>query len=71
MTFFEDTASISILDGHLWRLAEQVSDRAKARELAGRVVTLKLKRANHSNHQPPDIVAGCHTDGGSDLSGLS
>ncbi|UWQ31023.1 DNA polymerase IV [Leisingera sp. M523] len=47
-TFFEDTASIDILDGHLWRLAEQVSDRAKARELAGRVVTLKLKRANHS-----------------------
>ncbi|WP_044008288.1 DNA polymerase IV [Leisingera methylohalidivorans] len=47
-TFFEDTASTETLDGHLWRLAEQVSDRAKARELAGRVVTLKLKRANHS-----------------------
>ncbi|KIC14183.1 DNA polymerase IV [Leisingera sp. ANG-Vp] len=47
-TFFEDTASLEVLDGHLWRLAEQVSDRAKARELAGRVVTLKLKRANHS-----------------------
>ena len=47
-TFFEDTASLEVLDGHLWRLAEKVSDRAKARELAGRVVTLKLKRANHS-----------------------
>ncbi|UWQ45838.1 DNA polymerase IV [Leisingera aquaemixtae] len=47
-TFFEDTASLEVLDGHLWRLAEKVSDRAKAKELAGRVVTLKLKRANHS-----------------------
>jgi DNA polymerase-4 len=47
-TFFEDTASLEVLDGHLWRLAEKVSDRAKAREKAGRVVTLKLKRANHS-----------------------
>ncbi|XHE52349.1 DNA polymerase IV [Phaeobacter sp. BS23] len=48
-TFFEDTASLEVLDGHLWRLAEKVSDRAKARQLAGRVVTLKLKRANHSS----------------------
>ncbi|MBE1293796.1 MAG: DNA polymerase IV [Rhodobacteraceae bacterium] len=47
-TFFEDTASTDILDGHLWRLAEKVSDRAKAKDLAGRVVTLKLKRANFS-----------------------
>ncbi len=47
-TFFEDTASLEVLDGHLWRLAEKVSDRAKAREKAGRVVTLKLKRADHS-----------------------
>lgn len=47
-TFFEDTASTEVLDGHLWRLAEQVSDRAKAKDKAGRVVTLKLKRANHT-----------------------
>ncbi|MEX5563414.1 DNA polymerase IV [Pseudophaeobacter sp. 1A16562] len=47
-TFFEDTANTEVLDGHLWRLATQVSDRAKAKEKAGRVVTLKLKRANHS-----------------------
>lgn len=47
-TFHEDTACLEVLDGHLWRLAEQVADRAKAKELAGRVVTLKLKRANHS-----------------------
>lgn len=47
-TFFEDTADADLLDGHLWRLSEQVADRAKARQLAGRVVTLKLKRSNHS-----------------------
>lgn len=47
-TFHEDTASRDILDGHIWRMSEKVSDRAKARFLAGRVVTLKLKRADHS-----------------------
>jgi len=47
ITFAVDTASRDILDGHIWRLAEKVSDRAKARGLAGRVVTLKLKRADH------------------------
>ncbi|MGR3637863.1 MAG: DNA polymerase IV [Shimia sp.] len=47
-TFFEDTSNLDVLDGHIWRLAEKVSDRAKAKDLAGRVVTLKLKRANHS-----------------------
>lgn len=47
-TFFEDTGNTDILDGHIWRLAEKVSDRAKAKAKAGRVVTLKLKRANHS-----------------------
>ncbi len=45
-TFNEDTASADILDGHLWRLAEKVADRAKAKGLAGRVVTLKVKRAD-------------------------
>ncbi|WP_137702640.1 DNA polymerase IV [Marimonas lutisalis] len=47
-TFHEDTSDPDLLDGHIWRLAENVSDRAKARGLAGRVVTLKLKRANHT-----------------------
>ena len=62
-TFFEDTADPDILDGHIWRLAEQVSARAKARELAGNVVTLKLKRANHrllsrqlALHQPSQLA---------------
>ena len=47
-TFIEDTGDVDILDGHLWRLSEKVADRAKARAIAGRVVTLKLKRANHT-----------------------
>jgi DNA polymerase IV len=47
-TFHEDTADPDILDGHIWRLSEKVADRAKAKEIAGRVVQLKLKRANHS-----------------------
>ena len=47
-TFHDDTSDPDLLDGHLWRMAEKVSDRAKAKGLAGRVVTLKLKRADHS-----------------------
>ncbi|MFN3641521.1 MAG: DNA polymerase IV [Gemmobacter sp.] len=46
-TFADDIADPDLLDGHIWRLAEQVADRAKARHLAGRTVTLKLKRADH------------------------
>jgi DNA polymerase-4 len=45
-TFFEDTADPDLLDGHIWRLSEKVADRAKAKDIAGRVVTLKLKRAD-------------------------
>ena len=47
-TFGEDTSDPEILDGHIWRLAENVADRAKARDKAGLVVTLKLKRSNHT-----------------------
>ena len=46
-TFSEDTADPDILDGHIWRMAVKVADRAKAKGLAGRVVTLKLKQADH------------------------
>jgi len=45
-TFNDDTSDPDILDGHIWRLSEQVADRAKAKALAGRIVTLKLKRAD-------------------------
>ena len=47
-TFHEDTGDPDLLDGHLWRMCEKVSDRAKAKQMAGRVVTLKLKRADFS-----------------------
>ena len=47
-TFNEDTSDPELLDGHLWRMAQKVADRAKAKELAGRVVVLKLKRADFS-----------------------
>jgi len=45
-TFNEDTADRDLLEGHLWRLAEGVAEQAKAKRLAGRVVVLKLKRAD-------------------------
>jgi DNA polymerase-4 len=48
-TFSVDTAEMEILDKHIWRLSEQVSDRAKSKSQAGRVVTLKLKRSNHTS----------------------
>lgn len=45
-TFFENTADPDILDGHMWRMAEKVSARAKATDKAGRVITLKLKTSD-------------------------
>lgn len=45
-TFNEDTGDADILDGHLWRMSEKVSARAKAQDKAGLVVTLKLKTAD-------------------------
>ncbi len=62
-TFSDDTDDLDILDGHLWRMAEKVSDRAKAKGLAGRIVTLKLKRADfalvtrrHALRQPTQMA---------------
>jgi DNA polymerase-4 len=46
-TFGDDTHDSDILDGHIWRMSEKVASRAKAKGIAGRVVVLKLKRANH------------------------
>ena len=48
-TFFDDITDIEALDGHLWRLSEQVSDLAKARETSGKVVTLKVKKSDHQS----------------------
>lgn len=42
-TFPNDLRDPDLLDGHIWRLAEKLSARAKAQGLAGRVVVLKLK----------------------------
>lgn len=57
-TFFQDTADPDLLDGHLWRLSEQVADRAKAKALSGRTVTLKLKKGDFQlisrRHALPD-----------------
>lgn len=62
-TFNEDTSDTELLDGHMWRLAEQVADRAKAKDLSGRTVTLKLKRSDfslisrrHSLDQPTQLA---------------
>lgn len=46
-TFEADISDPDLLEGHLWRLAEQVADRAKAKALEGRSVTVKVKQADH------------------------
>lgn len=45
-TFSEDIADPDLLGQALWTLCEELSARAKAKDLAGSVVTLKLKRAD-------------------------
>lgn len=42
-TFFEDVAEVEALEDILWPLCEKVAARARANEMAGRTVTLKLK----------------------------
>ena len=62
-TFHQDTSDADLLDGHIWRLAEQVSERAKAKRLAGRTVSLKLKKGDfqtvtrrHALNDPTQIA---------------
>jgi len=45
-TFFNDISAYEELEDILWEQAERVSARAKASELGGRTVVLKLKTAN-------------------------
>ncbi len=45
-TFNDDISDPDILDGYIWRLSEQVSDRAKTKGQMGKVVTLKVKQSN-------------------------
>ena len=46
-TLNENTSNMRVLEGHLWRLCEKVSSRAKSKGLAGTIMILKLKSANH------------------------
>ena len=46
-TLNENTSNIRVLEGHLWRLCEKVSSRAKSKGLAGTIMVLKLKSSNH------------------------
>ena len=46
-TFGQDILKHEILIGHLWRMCEKVSDRAKSREIAGKVGVIKLKTDKH------------------------
>ncbi|MFV0473432.1 MAG: DNA polymerase IV [Pikeienuella sp.] len=42
-TFEEDIGAKDMLEAHLWRLAVRVADRAKAKSIAGRRVTIKVR----------------------------
>ena len=46
-TLNENTSNIRVLEGHLWRLCEKVSSRAKSRGLAGTIMILKIKSSIH------------------------
>ena len=46
-TLNENTSDLRVLEGHLWRLCEKVSSRAKSKGLAGTTMILKLKSSNH------------------------
>lgn len=46
-TFNDDLSDLTALEDRLWPLCVKLADRAKADEIAGQVVTLKLKRADH------------------------
>lgn len=45
-TFDTDISNKDALEAHIWRLAVRVGDRAKAKDVSGRVVTLKLKTSD-------------------------
>jgi DNA polymerase-4 len=45
-TFFEDLKQVEALEDVLWALCEKVAARARANAAAGRIITLKLRRAD-------------------------
>jgi DNA polymerase-4 len=57
-TFDRDLASFRPLELRLWQLAERVSARLKAQDLAGRTVTLKLKTADFRIRTRAQSLAG-------------
>jgi DNA polymerase-4 len=63
-TFNDDIRDRAELERILWRLSEKVSRRAKAKEMAGSTVTLKLKTADFRiitrNRSLPDATALAH-----------
>jgi DNA polymerase-4 len=57
-TFNTDLTDRDQLIGHLWRLAVKTSDRAKAKDMAGGTVTLKLKCADFRSLTRQDKLPG-------------
>jgi len=77
-TFDADTGDRGLLEGHLWRLAEKTSDRAKAKGLAGQVVTLKLRRTDfailtrrETLRQPTQLADTIYTSAARLLAGVT
>ncbi len=68
-TFSIDTNDIKKLDGHIWRLSEKVSQRAKKKNLLGHVITLKVKTRNFktisrrkTQREPTQIAESIYTE---------
>ncbi|MHA1567283.1 MAG: DNA polymerase IV [Alphaproteobacteria bacterium] len=69
-TFNEDVADLTELQRRLWRLCESLAKRLKAKDLAGRTVTLKLKTSafraisrSHSLPHPTQLADTLYREG--------
>ena len=62
-TFETDIFDFETLEHILWDQAERVSARAKASEMGGRTVTLKLKTANFKTAHPQRLAGGADATG--------
>ena len=69
-TFDSDVADLAELERRLWRLCERLSERLKAKHLAGRTVTLKLKTSafrslsrSHSLPYPTQLADTLYREG--------
>lgn len=77
-TFNTDIADREALAAQLWHLCETVSARMKAKRLAGRTVTLKLRRADfslmtrqHGLHEPSQLADTLFRAGADLLAGIT